>query len=138
MAPPTLFLRGLLMVCVAFFICMGAAHFFGLKWPVLFVYWDTPFYAYQDKIIAFTLVTYAALFFAASRHAIVVPYALISIWGTVAGLSLVNVSDALGDVLNGAGTGAYWLITAALGGLAATLTALWLRERTPEAEGAAA
>lgn len=128
MMAPSPLLRSLLLVCVAFFVCMGLAHFFSFKLPVLFVYWDTPFYAYQDKIIAFTLITYAALFLAASRHRIVVPYALVSIWGTVFGLCLVNVSDALAEVLNGGGVGAYWLITAALGGLAVVLTGLWLRE----------
>lgn len=128
MIAPSPILRTMLLACVAFFVCMGAAHFFGLKWPVLFVYWDTPFYAYQDKIIAFTLVTYIALFFGAARHRVMVPYALVSIWGTVVGLALVNTSSALEDVLNGGGVGAYWAITGALGGLAALLTALWRRE----------
>ncbi|KUF10376.1 hypothetical protein [Pseudoponticoccus marisrubri] len=128
MEAPTPLLRGLLMICVAFFACMGAAHFFGLKIPVLFVYWDPPFYAYQDKIIAFTLVTYMALFFGAARHRVMVPYALVSIWATVIGLALVNLSDALAQVLNGGGTLAYWLITAAFGGLAAILTLIWVRD----------
>ena len=95
MQAPSPLLRTLLLACVAFFAAMGLAHFFGLKWPVLFVYWDTPFYAYQDKIIAFTLITYIALFLGASRHLVMVPYALVSIWGTVIGLSLVNSSAAL-------------------------------------------
>ncbi|WP_420325965.1 hypothetical protein [Mameliella sp.] len=128
MEAPNPLLRGLLLLCVAFFACMGAAHFFGLKIPVLFVYWDPPFYAYQDKIIAFTLVTYMALFFGAARHSVMVPYALVSIWATVGGLALVNLSDALAQVLNGGGTLAYWLITAAFGGLAAVLTLIWVRD----------
>ncbi|MEM8822538.1 MAG: hypothetical protein AAGF30_02915 [Pseudomonadota bacterium] len=52
MSAPSTLLRGLLLICVAFFVCMGLAHFFGLKWPILFVSWDTPVYAYQDKTIA--------------------------------------------------------------------------------------
>ena len=125
---PTLRLRGLLWVNVAFFFCMGAAHFTGLKWPVLFVYRDTPFYAYQDKIIAFTLITYIALFFGASQHRVMVPYALISIWGTVLGLAAVNVSPELHEVLDH-GTFRYWIITAAFGALAALLSALWWQDR---------
>ena len=128
MAPPSVLLRALLLICVAFFACMGLAHFFGQKIPVLFVYWDPPFYAYQDKIIAFTLITYMALFFGASRHAIMVPYALVSIWGTVIGLSLVNLSSDLAAVLSGATTLWYWLITATFAGLAALLTYLWRSE----------
>lgn len=131
MSSPSPLLRLLLLVCVAFFACMGAAHFVGLKWPILFVYWDTPFYAYQDKIIAFTLITYMALFFGASRHLVMVPYALISIWGKVLGLAAVNTSAALADVLNGGGTGTYWAIIAAFGVLAAVLTFLWRMEDAP-------
>ncbi|MFV0292345.1 MAG: hypothetical protein ACK5II_03640 [Paracoccus sp. (in: a-proteobacteria)] len=130
MSAPGPQLRMLLFVCVVFFAAMGAAHFFGLKWPVLFVYWDTPFHAYQDKIISFTLVTYMALFFGAFRHRVMVPYALISIWGTVAGLALVNQSAALAGVLEGEGTIAYWLMTLAFGGLAAVLTVLWWNDRS--------
>lgn len=135
MTPPSPLLRKLLLICVAFFACMGLAHFFGLKWPVLFVYWDTPFFAYQDKIISFTLITYIALFFGASRHLVMVPYALISIWGTVIGLSLVNTSSALADVLDGGGVTLYWLIIGAFGGLAIVLTVLWLLEHKPGTEG---
>ena len=124
---PSGMLRVLLFVCVLFFLCMGTAHFIGLKWPVLFVYFDTPFYAYQDRIISFTLVTYAALFFAATRDTKVVPFALISIWSTVAGLAYINGSSELADVLaDGQGTLIYWLQTAALGGLAVVLTGLYL------------
>lgn len=129
MHAPSPLLRTLLLCCVAFFAAMGMAHFFGLKWPVLFVYWNTPFYAYQDKIIAFTLITYIALFLGASRHLVMVPYALVSIWGTVIGLSLVNSSAALAEVLEGSGNGIYWLIIAMFAGLAGLLTALWWRER---------
>ncbi len=129
MVAPSHLLRGLLLICVAFFLCMGLAHFFSIKIPVLFVYWDTPFYAYQDKIIAFTLITYMALFFGASRHLVMVPYALIAIWGTVIGLSLVNTSAALAEVLGDGGTGIYWAIIAMFGGLAVVLTLLWSRDR---------
>ncbi len=122
-------LRSLLLICVAFFACMGLAHFFGLKIPVLFVYWDPPFYAYQDKIIAFTLITYMSLFFGAARHRVMVPYAVISFWGTVFGLALVNTSDALAQVLDGRSTFFYWLITMAFAGLAGVLTFLWLMDR---------
>lgn len=129
MTPPSPFLRGLLLICVAFFACMALAHFFGLKVPVLFVYWDPPFYAYQDKIIAFLLVTYMVLFAGAARHRVMVPYALVSAWSTVAGLALVNLSDALAQVLNGGGTLAYWAITAAFAVPAVVLTLLWSRDR---------
>ena len=122
-------LRLMLHIFVVFFLCMGAAHFFGLKVPLLFIYYDNLFYAYQDRIISFTLVTYALLFLAASRHRVVVPYALVSVWVTVAGLAYINQSAELAASLEGQGTGIYWLETAALGGLALVLTLLALKER---------
>ncbi|NET55958.1 MAG: hypothetical protein F6K47_07250 [Symploca sp. SIO2E6] len=50
-----------------YFVCMAVAHFFSLKYPILFIYYNVPFYAYQDKIISFAVVAYVALFFEASR-----------------------------------------------------------------------
>ena len=122
-------LRLLLQVLVAFFLCMGGAHFFGFKVPLLFIYYDNLYYAYQDRIISFTLVTYALLFLAASRHRVIVPYALVSAWVTVAGLAYINQSSELALSLNGQGTTIYWLETAALGALALVLTVLALKDR---------
>lgn len=131
---PSPILRMLLLVCVVFFLCMGVAHFLGLKVPVLFVYFDTPFYAYQDRIISFTLATYAALFFVASRDRAVVPFALTSIWATVIGLAYINQSSELAEVLGGRSTTIYWLQTAALAALAAVLTGLFMKERGSRAQ----
>ena len=46
---------------VVYFCCMAIAHFFGIKLPILFVYYDTPYYAYQDKIVAVAVVAYICL-----------------------------------------------------------------------------
>ncbi len=133
MQAPSQPLRSLLWICVAYFVSMGTAHFFGIKLPLLFVYFDTPFYAYQDKIIAFTLITYVSLFVAAARHRVMVPYALASFWGTVLGLSAVNLSGSLAEVLEGQGTSVYWVQVALFAALAATLTWLYLLEKRREA-----
>jgi hypothetical protein len=47
-----------LLAGVAYFLAMSAAHFTSFKVPVLFIYYDTPFYEYQDKIISFCAFTY--------------------------------------------------------------------------------
>ena len=96
---------------VVYFCCMAVAHFFGLKYALLFVYYDVPFYAYQDKIISFAVVAYVCLFASAALQRSVVPAALIALAVTVLGLSAVNVSDALASVLAGRPTTAYWLQT---------------------------
>lgn len=96
---------------VAYFCCMAAAHFFGLKVPLLFVYWDVPFHAYQDKIIAFAVVAYVCLFANAAIHREAVPFALAALGVTVLGLASVNLSSALAEVLDGRSTLAYWIQT---------------------------
>lgn len=109
--PPPVLLRLALWAGAAYFCCMATAHFFGLKYPLLFVYYDVPFYAYQDKIISFAVVAYICLFVNAALNRSAVPAALVAIGVTVLGLSAVNGSDALGSVLDGRSTLAYWLQT---------------------------
>lgn len=108
--------RSMLLSCAlwagaAYFCCMATAYFFGLKYPLLFVYYDVPFYAYQDKIISFAVVAYICLFANAALNRSAVPAALVSLGVTVLGLSAVNESDALASVLDGRSTMAYWLQT---------------------------
>ena len=116
-----------LWACVAYFCCMATAHFFGIKVPVLFVYYDTPFFAYQDKIISFAVVAYIALFYSAARVREVVPAALVTFWLTAAGLAHVNLSDALADLKGDKSMTAYWAQTAMIGGIAMCLTALYIK-----------
>lgn len=99
----------------AYFICMAAAHFFGIKMPVLFIYYDIPFYAYQDKIISFAVCAYVALFYSASLYRPVALHAIIVLALTVVGLSAVNVSEALASVLRPEqSTLPYWLQTGSI------------------------
>lgn len=117
-----------LLACVLYFVSMSVAHFFGIKVPVLFVYYDTPFYAYQDKIISFAVLSYVGLFYAAARDIKVVPIALIVLAFTILGLTSVNLSDALASVLaDGQPVWPYWAQTAMLAGIWLVLTGLYLR-----------
>ncbi len=123
----------LLWAGVAYFCCMAIAHFFGIKLPILFIYYDTPFYAYQDKIISFAVVAYICLFASAARSREAVLAALIAIWVTVLGLCAVNLSDALQSVLSGKSTLIYWLQTVAIAAYALCLTVVWRQTRSPAA-----
>ncbi|MCX7005375.1 MAG: hypothetical protein NTV22_19185 [bacterium] len=117
------------LIGVAYFCCMAVAHFFSIKVPVLFVYYNTPFYAYQDKIISFAVCAYVALFYAAARHRAIARDAIIVLGLTVLGLGAVNRSDALASVLApGQSSLPYWLQTAAIGLYLITLTVLYARE----------
>lgn len=122
-------LRYSLLICIFYFVCMSIAHFFGIKLPLLFVYYDIPFYAYQDKIISFCVVTYVILFLGAFQKQEIAPYAIISLYTTVAGLSLINMSSALKSVLNGGTTTLYWLQTAMFACIAIWLTIFYIRSR---------
>jgi hypothetical protein len=113
-----------------YFICMAVAHYFGIKQPLLFVYYDTPFYAYQDKIISFAVMSYVALFYSASQHRTVVPAALFVLGVTVLGLASVNLSDALASVLQeGQSTTPYWIQTGLIAVYFTVLLVLYLRDK---------
>jgi len=113
----------------AYFCCMAIAHFFSIKVPVLFVYYDTPFYSYQDKIISFAVCAYIALFYSASQHRAVALNAIIVLAITVAGLSFVNISGDLASVLQeGQSTLPYWLQTAAITFYLVILVALYIKD----------
>lgn len=113
----------------AYFCCMATAHFFSIKVPILFVYYDTPFYAYQDKIISFSVCAYIALFYSASQHRAVALNAIIVLAITVLGLSFVNISDDLASVLQeGQSTIPYWLQTGAIAFYLVTLLFLYIKD----------
>ena len=112
-----------------YFFCMAIAHYFSIKVPVLFVYWDTPFYAYQDKIISFAVCAYIALFYSASQHRSVALNAIIVLAITVLGLSSVNFSSALETVLReGQSTAPYWLQTGAIFSYLVVLVILYVKD----------
>lgn len=132
---PTGFLRIGLWAGVAYFCAMAMAHFFGLKYPLLFVYYDVPFYAYQDKIIAFAVVAYVCLFVSAALNRNAVPFALVALGVTVLGLSAVNVSAALGAVLDGRSTLPYWLQTGLIATYFVLLLVLYLTSERRDSRG---
>ena len=108
---------------------MAIAHYFSIKVPVLFIYYDTPFYAYQDKIISFAVCAYIALFYSASQHRSVALNAIIVLAITVLGLSSVNMSNALTMVLReGQSTTPYWLQTGAIFSYLVTLVVLYIKD----------
>ena len=118
-----------LLAGCAYFTCMAIAHFFGIKVPLLFFYYDTPFHAYQDKIISFAVTAYIGLWYVASKSRDAVPVALIVLALTVLGLSSVNLSPALTNLLTeGQSTTLYWLQTALIAGYWVVLFVLWKRD----------
>lgn len=112
-----------------YFCCMAIAHFFSIKLPVLFIYFDTPFYAYQDKIISFSVCAYIALFYSAARLREVALPAIIVLTLTTMGLISVNLSTALDQVLaENQSTLPYWLQTSAIAGYTLLLVLLYIKD----------
>ena len=116
------------------FCLYGNGPFFGIKFPILFVYYDLPFYAYQDKIISFCVVTYAIFFFGAYQNLSIAPYAIVAMIATVFGLSLINFSDALKSVLEGGTTTFYWLQTGMIASILVWLLVFYLRTKKSNAK----
>ena len=51
-----------------YFLLMAIAHAIGLKMPGLFMYFNVPSYAYQDKIISLFAFGWAAFFFSVAAN----------------------------------------------------------------------
>jgi ABC-type enterochelin transport system permease subunit len=127
---PSSLTRWAFLAGAVYFLCMATAHFFSFKYPLLFVYWDTPFYAYQDKIISFSVIAYAGLFYLASRSREASTIASLVMVLTVIGLAAVNLSSDLASVLDpNQSTWAYWVQTALFAVYAIVLVILTVRDR---------
>lgn len=117
------------LVGALYFVFMAIAHFFGIKVPILFIYYDTPYYEYQDRIISFAVCAYIAIFYLASQTRQAALSAIIVLALTILGLSSINLSEALASVLqSGKSTFAYWLQTGAIAGYLLLLVALYIRD----------
>ena len=112
-----------------YFACMSIAHFFGIKVPILFVYFDTEYFAYQDKIISFAVTAYIALFYLASKDRKNIPAALIVMVLTTLGLTSINLSSQLKVAMtDGQTLLPYWLETAFIASYLIALTVLYKRD----------
>ncbi|MCK5568937.1 MAG: hypothetical protein KAJ15_04420 [Spirochaetes bacterium] len=90
-----LILKWSLLAGSIYFILVAAAHMIGIKIPGLFVYYNLPSYAYQDKIIAFFSFGWSVFLFTAFLNPVknvdLVKAILISGTGAIAGLCLINL-----------------------------------------------
>jgi len=106
-------LRWSLLAGAAYFALVAIAHTFGIKLPVLFIYFDLPSHPYQDQIIGFLCFGWSALFHAAARD----PQAARPIIGSVLtagltavlGLAAINLRTDFGKLAGRPQEWAYWL-----------------------------
>ncbi len=101
-------LKGTCYFGMSYMTAMCLAHFFSFKYPLLFVYWDTPFYAYQDKIISFCVATFALIFQYAANDLRAVSLARNALLCVVGGLTAVNLSADLQAVIPAKSNNMLW------------------------------
>lgn len=104
-------LKGSLIGGAVYFLMMGIAHWFGMKVPFLFIYFNVPSEAYQDRIISILSIGWS--FFLLSG-ALQVPSTtairLILISGAVAllGLAIINLTTDFNAMTPLATQRLYW------------------------------
>jgi len=108
-----------------YFFAVATVHMLGIKLPILFIYYNVPSYAYQDRIISFLAFGWSLFLFTAARDVVknaqLVKAILIAGGGAIIGLGIVNASTdfhALDPAIN---VTVFWMETAVL-----FLYVLWL------------
>ena len=113
-------LKWSLLAGAGYFLLVAGAHLLGIKTPFLYVYYDLPSNAYQDKIISFTSFGWA-MFFVAGYSSVKrgslrsVRYIVMAAAGAVGGLCLINLCTDFRDYSPKAQVPVYWLETFVLG-----------------------
>lgn len=94
MGKRTATLKWLLFVGALYFMGVSMAHMLGIKVPLLFVYYNAPSYAYQDRIISFLSFGWSMFLFTVSRDPVknrdAVKAVLIAGLAALFGLNVIN------------------------------------------------
>jgi hypothetical protein len=111
-------LRWSLFAGAAYFAAVSAVHMLGLKLPLLFIYFNVPSQAYQDRIIGFLAFGWAVFLFAAADdpegQPMLTRAVLVAGGAAVAGLCVNNAATdfaSLGESIN---PRVFWMETAVL------------------------
>jgi hypothetical protein len=111
-------LKGSLFAGAIYFFAVSVVHLLRIKVPGLFIYFDVPSYDYQDRIISFLALGWAAWLFASavdpSRFRTMIKAVLAAGGFGVAALGLINATTDFAAVSPDAPIGAYWVENAVL------------------------
>jgi hypothetical protein len=101
-----------------YFLGVATAHMLGTKLPLLFIYYNVPSYAYQDRIISFLAFGWAAFFFTASRdpqkQSTLVNTILVAGAAAVLGLAIINLTTDFHALDAGIDPRVFWMETAGM------------------------
>jgi hypothetical protein len=108
-----------------YFILISIVHLIGLKIPVLYIYFNVPSHAYQDKITAFLSFGWAVFFIQVSqdpqKYIHVVRTILIAGLAAILILSYINLSTNFYDLSPNINITPFWIQVGIL-----TLYLIWL------------
>ena len=129
----TTLLKYSLLAGALYFFSLSLVHMLALKVPMLFVFYDVPSHAYQDRIISFLAFGWAAFLFTAYRDPVknsdLVAAILVAGAGAIASLIYIIATtdfQALDPQLRAT---PYWLETAGLFVYLACVGGFWFRAR---------
>jgi len=87
-------LRWLLFAGSFYFFLVATFHMIGIKIPPLFIYYNVPSYAYQDRIIAFLTFGWSVFLFTAFlnpiKNKMLIQAILVAGVGAIIGLEIIN------------------------------------------------
>ncbi len=123
MSNPQRILKWSLLAGAVYFLGIALVHMLGIKIPLLFIYFNVPSHAYQDRIISFLAFGWAVFLYTAftdpKKQAALVRAILVAGAGAIVGLSIINLTtdfQAYDPALNSAvfwgetaGVFVYWL-----------------------------
>jgi len=121
----TTILKWSLSIGAIYFFAVAAVHLLGLKVPGLYVYFDVPSHAYQDRIISFLCFGWSVFLFAAFLNPIknidLMKAILIAGAGAVVGLGVINITADFRGLGQNINVSTYWVETFCL-----SLYLIWL------------
>jgi hypothetical protein len=127
-------LKWSLLAGALYFLAVAAVHMLGIKVPMLFVYFNVPSQAYQDRIISFLAFGWSVFLFTAFRDPVkngdLVKAILVAGSGAVVGLSIINGTTDFQTLSAESNVGVFWLETAVLFFYLLWLIVFYLRSQT--------
>lgn len=123
-------LRWSLWAGAAYFAAVALTHTFGIKLPVVFIYFDVPSHPYQDQIIGFLAFGWSAFFYTAARAPREARHLVAAILAAglaaVAGLAAINLRTDFSTLTAAPRLEAHWIGCAGALGYWAWMLRLYL------------
>jgi hypothetical protein len=111
-------LKWLLLAGALYFFSVSVVHMLGVKVPVLFIYFNVPSNAYQDRIISFLAFGWAVFFFTAfsdpRKNSALARAILVAGAGALIGLGIINSTTDFHALDSAINSSVFWLEAAGM------------------------